>query len=43
MFMCERLVGWGIKMNSNLDGGREIHEVHVCDFDAHVEMRYVCL
>ena len=43
MFLCERLVGWGRKTNSNLDGGREIHEVHVCDSDAHGEMRYVCL
>ena len=39
----ERLVGRGRKTNSNLDGGREIHEVRVCDSDAHREMRYVCV
>ena len=41
VFLCERLVGRGRKTNSNLDGGREIHEAHVCDSDAHGEMRYV--
>ena len=43
VFLCERLVGRGRKTNSNLDGGREIHEVRVCDSDAHREMRYVCV
>ena len=43
MFLCERLVGRGRKTNSNLDGGREIHEVRVCDSDDHREMRYVCV
>ena len=43
VFLCERLVGWGRKTNSNLDGGREIHEVRVCDSDAHGEVRYVCV
>jgi len=41
--LCERLVGRGRKMNSNLYGGREIHEVRVCDSNAHEEMRYVCV
>jgi hypothetical protein len=43
VFLCERLVGRGRKTNSNLDGGREIHEVRVCDSDDHREMRYVCV
>ena len=43
VFLCERLVGRGRKTNYNLDGGREIHEVRVCDSDAHREMRYVCV
>ena len=43
VFLCERLVGRGRKMNSNLDGGREINEVRMCDSNAHVEMRYVCM
>ena len=43
VFLCERLVGRDRKANSNLDGGREIHEVRVCDSDAHREMRYVCV
>ena len=43
VFLCERLVGWGRNTNSNLCGGREIHEVRVCDSDAHGEMRYVCV
>ena len=43
VFLCGRLVGRGRKTNSNLDGGREIHEVRVCDCDAHGEMRYVCV
>ena len=34
MFVCEKLVGRGRKTNSNLDGGREIHNVRVCDSDA---------
>ena len=33
----------GRKTNSNLDGGKEIHEVRVCNSDAHREIRYVCL
>ena len=41
VFLCERLVGRGRKTNSNLDGGREIHEVRVCDSDDHRE--YVCV
>ena len=43
VFLCERLVGQGRKTNSNLDGGREIREVRVCDSNAHREMRYVCV
>ena len=43
VFLCERLVELGRKTNSNLDGGREIHKVRVCDSDAHREMRYVCV
>ena len=43
MYVCERLVGRSRKMNSNFGGGREIHEVRVCDSDAHGEMRYVCV
>ena len=42
VFLCKRLVGRGRKTNSNLDGGREIHEVRMCDSDVHKEMRYLC-
>ena len=43
VFLCEILVGRGRKTNSNLDGRREIHEVRVCDSDAHREIKYVCV
>ena len=42
-FFCERLVGRGRKTNLTLTEGEEIHEVRVCDSDAHREMRYVCV